>query len=70
LLLPIALNQEAQRLPFDSIDAAADTKKKIYSRHNLRMVKEVCENKDWTIIQITTRELQIVEWAKTRWSDL
>ncbi|MGD0105733.1 MAG: HNH endonuclease family protein [Rhodopila sp.] len=42
LLLPLILNQEARNLPFDS-------KKEIYSKHHLRMVQEVCGEKDWTL---------------------
>jgi Protein of unknown function (DUF1524) len=63
LLLPISMNQEAQRLPFDA-------KKLIYERHNVRMVKEVCEHNDWTLSEIIAREKRIVDWAKTRWCDL
>jgi hypothetical protein len=63
LLLPIRLNQEARSRPF------AD-KKAIYERHNLRMVKEVCDASDWTLDQIDSREAAIVAWAKKRWADL
>jgi Protein of unknown function DUF262/Protein of unknown function (DUF1524) len=70
LLLPLVLNQEAQRLPFDSNDKARDTKKKIYAQHNLRMVREVCEHSDWTLSEIVDREQRIVQWAKARWCDL
>lgn len=63
LLLPIRLNQQAKTKPF------AD-KKVIYERHNLRMVKEVCKQKDWTLEQIDSREAKIVKWAKKRWADL
>jgi hypothetical protein len=63
LLLPIRLNQEAQNFPFDK-------KKNIYSKHNLRTVREVCEESDWTLSEIESRETRIVEWAKTRWCDV
>jgi Protein of unknown function DUF262/Protein of unknown function (DUF1524) len=70
LLLPISLNQEAQRLPFGADERTLDTKKKIYAKHNIRMAKEVCEHHDWTITDIDVREKRIVDWAKTRWCDL
>lgn len=63
LLLPIQLNQEAQNSPFV-------IKKQIYSKHNLRMVQQVCQESDWTLAEIETREAQILAWAKTRWSDV
>lgn len=63
LLLPIALNQEARTKPF--VD-----KKAIYEKHNLRMVKEVCVEADWTLDEIESRESRIIEWANTRWADL
>jgi hypothetical protein len=63
LLLPVQLNQEAQNFPFDK-------KKEIYSKHNLRMVHEVCKHSDWTFSEIEGREAQIVAWAKTRWCDI
>jgi Protein of unknown function (DUF1524) len=63
LLLPVALNQEAKTRPFSE-------KKAIYCRHNLRMIKDVCQEPDWTLDQIEARELAIINWAKTRWADL
>lgn len=63
ILLPIQLNQEAQTKPFTD-------KKAIYEKHNLRMIKEVCKQTDWTLDEIELRESEIVEWAKKRWADL
>lgn len=63
LLLPIVLNQQAKIKPFHD-------KKVIYDKHNLRMIKEVCQEADWTLDQIDAREARIIEWAKTRWADL
>jgi hypothetical protein len=63
ILLPVQLNQEAQRKPFAE-------KKEIYGRHNLRMVREVSEENDWTLSQIEEREGRIIEWAKAQWCDL
>jgi hypothetical protein len=63
LLLALALNQQAQNLPFTK-------KKEIYAKHNLRMVREVSQQNDWTLSQIEQRELKISGWAKTRWSDI
>jgi hypothetical protein len=63
LLLPLRLNQEAQ-------DSSFDKKKKIYSRHNLRMIQEVCREGDWTLAEIENREARIVAWATNRWCDI
>lgn len=63
LLLPQTLNQQAKTKPFAE-------KKAIYKKHNLRMIKEVCEQPDWTLDQIDSREAKIVKWAKKRWADL
>jgi hypothetical protein len=63
LILPLPLNEQAQNLPFDK-------KKEIYAKHNLRIVQEVCKEKDWTLSEIETREARIVAWAKTRWCDV
>jgi len=63
LLLPQALNEEARRQGFQS-------KKEVYERHNLRMVREVLENNDWTLAEIEAREQRIIEWAKTEWCDV
>jgi hypothetical protein len=63
LLLPIALNQEAQ-------NGAFSTKKEIYAQHNLRMIAEIRKESDWTLSEIEAREARIVAWAKTRWCDL
>jgi hypothetical protein len=68
VLIPISLNQEAQRLPFDSEES--DTKKNIYERHNIRMIREVCGEPDWTMSEIVAREKRIIDWAKSRWCDL
>jgi hypothetical protein len=63
LLLPVPLNQEAQNFAFSE-------KKAIYEKHNLRMVQEVCKQRDWTLAEIERREAKIAAWARTRWSDL
>jgi len=63
LLLPILLNQQAKTKPFAE-------KKAIYEKHNLRMIKDVCKETDWTLDQIEAREAAIVAWAMTRWADL
>jgi len=63
LLLPISLNQQAKTKPFPD-------KKDLYEKHNLRMVKEVCSEAEWSFNQINERENKIIEWAKKRWSDL
>jgi hypothetical protein len=63
LLLPIILNKQAKTRPFHE-------KKKLYARHNLRMIQEVCKEADWTLAQIDARETRIVEWARNRWCDL
>ena len=63
LLLPVLVNKQAQ-------DRAFSDKRKSYAKHNLRMIREVCETPDWTLEQIETRENKILTWAKTRWSDL
>jgi Protein of unknown function DUF262/Protein of unknown function (DUF1524) len=63
ILLPITLNQEAKNHPFEK-------KRDTYSKHNIRMVKDVIKESDWTLDQIEAREARIVQWAKTRWADL
>ncbi len=63
LLVPMPLNQEAKTKPFKD-------KKSIYDKHNLRMVKEVCQKADWTLDEIEARESTIINWAETRWADL
>ena len=63
ILLPIKLNIEAKRDGFDK-------KKEVYEKHNLRMVREVLEEDDWTFDHIVEREHKIVEWAKKEWADL
>ena len=63
LLLPIQLNQQAKNLPFDR-------KKEVYAKHNLRMVRDISKESDWTLAEIEAREARIVSWAKTRWSDI
>jgi hypothetical protein len=63
ILLPIALNQQAQTKPFAE-------KKSLYQQHSLRMVREVCDEPDWTLAQIEAREARLVAWAKSQWDDL
>ncbi len=63
ILLPLGVNQEAKTRPFAE-------KKALYTRHNLRMVQEVCAKNDWTLAEIDEREEKIIRWAKTQWSDL
>jgi hypothetical protein len=63
ILLPTALNSEAKARPF--------TEKRIaYEKHNLRMIKEVAANEEWTLSSIEDRETHIMAWAKTRWADI
>ena len=63
LLLPSLLNSEAQARPIDE-------KKKIYGKHNLRMIGEVTCQADWTLASIEAREAKITTWAKNRWADV
>jgi hypothetical protein len=63
VLLPIVLNQAAKTKPFRD-------KRVIYAAHKLRMIEHVCNEPDWTLAQIESREAQIIEFAKRRWSDL
>jgi hypothetical protein len=63
ILLPIDLNVEARRQGFAE-------KKRIYRRHQLRMIKEVVAQSDWTLAQIDEREQKLAEWARTEWDDL
>lgn len=63
LLLPMPLNREAKTRPFSE-------KKGVYAKHNLRMVREVCDESIWTLAEIERREATIAEWAKRRWADL
>ena len=63
LLLPMPLNQEAEA-------AAFAEKKKVYEKHNLRMVQEVSKESEWTLAQIQNREARIAEFANTRWADI
>ncbi|MBX3380226.1 MAG: DUF262 domain-containing protein [Phycisphaeraceae bacterium] len=63
VLLPLKLNQEAQTKPFAK-------KKETYSKHNLRMVREVCEESDWTLSQIESREEALLAWARKQWADV
>ncbi len=63
ILLPQSLNSEAQRSGFQA-------KKAIYERHNLRMVREVLNNEDWTLVEIDAREKKIADWARSEWADL
>jgi hypothetical protein len=63
LLVPTPLNSEAKNFSFDK-------KKKIYQRHHLRMIEEVCQETDWSLRQIEEREEKILGWARTRWRDV
>jgi hypothetical protein len=63
ILLPVVVNQAARTKPF------AD-KKATYERHNLRMIRRVCQEPDWTLDQIEAREAEIAVWARHRWADL
>ena len=63
LLLPSTLNSQAQRSAFH-------LKKKLYEKHHLRMIDEVLREKDWTLVEIESREKQIADWAQTRWADV
>ncbi len=63
VLLPIRMNQETKIRPFSE-------KKKIYAKHSLRMIQEICDEDDWTLKQIEDREARIVAWAKTQWADI
>ena len=57
------MNSEANADSFDE-------KKKIYAKHNLRMIKEVVEEQDWTLASIERREAVIAAWARVRWADV
>lgn len=59
----ITSDQQARTKPFEK-------KKESYEKHNLRMVKELCQATDWTLDEIESRESKIIAWAKTRWADL
>jgi len=63
ILLPTSLNQECKVKSFDE-------KKKIYEKHHLRMIRDVCAERDWTLKQIEEREAKIIEWAKAQWADI
>ncbi|HWI65422.1 MAG TPA: HNH endonuclease family protein, partial [Symbiobacteriaceae bacterium] len=63
LLLPQALNEQAQNHPFEK-------KKQLYAKHNLRMIKEVSSQAEWTLTEIEAREARIADWARSRWADL
>ena len=63
VLLPIKVNQQANNKPF------AD-KKLVYKQHNLRMIREVCAESDWTLAEIDARERRILDWAEKQWADL
>jgi hypothetical protein len=63
MLLPMPLNSAAKAHRFD-------IKSKSYAQHNLRMVKEVCDEADWNLAVIEKREAKIVSWAKLRWDDI
>ncbi len=62
ILLPISLNWEAKRTCFED-------KKAVYERHNLRMVREILEENQWTLAEIEDRESKIVDWAIEEWAD-
>lgn len=63
LLLPGPLNSQAKARAFEE-------KKKVYRKHNLRMIAEVCDEVNWTLASIEQREKRIADWAKSRWADL
>ncbi|MGA7477021.1 MAG: DUF262 domain-containing HNH endonuclease family protein [Thermoplasmata archaeon] len=63
LLLPLPLNQEAQRAGFA-------VKREIYARHHLRMVDEVLKASDWNLSEIDRREQKIIAFARREWADL
>ncbi len=63
LLLPLPLNQEAQRAGFSD-------KGNIYARHHLRMIDEVLKSSDWNLSEIDRREQKIIEFARREWADL
>ncbi|HLK03663.1 MAG TPA: DUF262 domain-containing HNH endonuclease family protein [Candidatus Acidoferrum sp.] len=63
LLLPNVLNAQAKANSFEE-------KKKLYAKHNLRMISEVIANQDWTLVSIGLRESAIASWAKIRWADV
>jgi len=63
VLLPIRINQQARTKAF------AD-KKLVYAKHSLRMIREVCEEPDWTLDEIQSRETRILDWARQQWADL
>jgi hypothetical protein len=63
VLLPIRINQQARTKPFAA-------KKEAYGKHNLRMIREVCSEPDWTLAQIEAREQRLLAWARGHWADL
>lgn len=63
VLLPIRINQQARTKPFAA-------KKEAYRKHNLRMIREVCAEADWTLAQIEAREQRLLAWARGHWADL
>lgn len=63
VLLPFVLNEKARRRGFGD-------KKEIYTRHNLRQLREITRLKDWNLKQIESRERRIMKWAETQWCDL
>lgn len=63
LLLPGPLNGRAQRSAFEE-------KRKVYQRHHIRMIQEVCSESDWTLVEIENREKAIADWARVRWADI
>jgi len=63
VLLPLVLNKTAKTKPFTE-------KKEIYRAHKLRMIEQVCNESDWTLDEIESREEEIVRFAETRWADL
>jgi len=63
ILLPQSVNSAASRKSFEE-------KRGIFERHNLRMVRQVLEEKQWTLSEIEKREARIVKWAIKEWADL
>ena len=63
LLLPDMLNSQARAEGFVE-------KKRIYAKHNLRMIAEVVAEQEWTLGKIESREAVITKWATSRWADI
>jgi hypothetical protein len=63
VLLPTVLNSEAKARPFAE-------KKQLYQKHQLRSIKEITSQQDWTLESIQAREKIIADWVKNRWQDV